>query len=58
MESKLACRTCLADTGELFELFGDTGMELGLPMKINEHLRIPVSFIIGHCFESCPWPVL
>lgn len=43
MTPKLLCRTCLADAGELFEVFGDTGIELALSQKLNDYLKITVS---------------
>lgn len=42
MDHRVVCRTCLADGGELFEVFGETGMELALPQKLIDHLKISV----------------
>lgn len=47
MDLGSVCRTCLANGGELFEVFGETGMELSLPQKLVEHLKISVSWSVN-----------
>lgn len=54
MEHRLQCRTCLVDAGDLFEVYGETGMELSLPQKMHDHLRITVR--IMPFFTTKPGP--